>query len=192
VEILKVVEAYQAYQEMLLYYGVKTLSAHCLATGQSIASFQEKEAIRREDWLNVGGQLVPASRVEQLKADLKDRVLSSWDDVHHTYDAWFASYEEDRAIHALATLYQALGTNQINNGQWEDLVENVARIRLHIENQVFKTKEKDFNNRFRESTYRNLAERDAVLGSLDDNPFIQESRQITEQVLLQIRSVSFA
>ncbi|KAF5029152.1 hypothetical protein DSECCO2_651570 [anaerobic digester metagenome] len=127
-----------------------------------------------------------------MKADLKDRVLSSWDDVHHTYDAWFASYEEDRAIHALATLYQALGTNQINNGQWEDLVENVARIRLHIENQVFKTKEKDFNNRFRESTYRNLAERDAVLGSLDDNPFIQESRQITEQVLLQIRSVSFA
>ncbi|HPE94345.1 MAG TPA: DUF4954 family protein [Sphaerochaeta sp.] len=192
VEILKVVEAYHAYQEMLLYYGVKTLSAYCLATGQSIASFQEKEAIRREDWLNVGGQLVPASRVEQLKADLKDRVLSSWDDVHHTYDAWFASYEEDRAIHALATLYQALGTNQINNGQWEDLVENVARIRLHIENQVFKTKEKDFNNRFRESTYRNLAERDAVLGSLDDNPFIQESRQITEQVLLQIRSVSFA
>jgi hypothetical protein len=192
VEILKVVEAYHAYQEMLLYYGVKTLSAYCLATGQTIASFQEKETIRREDWLNVGGQLVPASRVEQLKADLKDRTLSSWDDVHHAYDDWFASYEEDRAIHALATLYQTLGAKQINIGQWEELVEDVARIRLHIENQVFKTKEKDFNNRFRESTYRNLAERDAVLGSLDDNPFIQESRQITEQVLSQIRSVSFA
>ncbi|MPM54140.1 hypothetical protein SDC9_100913 [bioreactor metagenome] len=57
---------------------------------------------------------------------------------------------------------------------------------------MFKTKEKDFNNRFRESTYRNLAERDAVLGSLDDNPFIQESHQITVDVLDQLRRVSFS
>lgn len=192
VEVLKVVEAYHAYQEMLLYYGVKTLSSYCLATSQTIASFQEKESIRREAWLNVGGQLVPEYKVEKLKNDLKSKVIHSWDEVHQTYDAWFASYEEDRAIHALATLYQALGTTQINRGHWEDLVEEVAKIRLEIENQVFKTKEKDFNNRFRESTYRNLAERDAVLGSLDDNPFIQESRQITEAVLSQIRSVAFA
>ena len=192
VEILKVVEAYQAYQEMLLYYGVKTLSSYCLATKQSIACFQEKETIKREDWLNVGGQLVPEFRVEKLKSDLKNNAILSWNEVHQIYDVWFASYEQDRAIHALATLYQALDTKQINDAQWQDLVQNVAKIRLNIESQVFKTKEKDFNNRFRESTYRNLAERDAVLGSLDDNPFIQESRQITEQVLSQIRSVSFA
>ena len=71
------------------------------------------------------------------------------------------------------------------------LQEAVVRIRLHIEEQVFKTKEKDFNNKFRSSTYRNLQERDAVLGCLDVNPFIQESKVTSERIIAEVRSVSF-
>ncbi|MGE4584286.1 MAG: DUF4954 family protein [Sphaerochaeta sp.] len=191
VEILKPVEAYQAYQEMLRYYAVKTISAYCHDHQISISAFQEAHSCSLQPWLNVGGQLVPESRVEQLKQDLKRRVIDSWDEVHEYYEQWFSSYELDKARHAMATLHKVLGCDTLNEGQWQKAVEEVSTIRITIESQVFKTKEKDFNNRFRESTYRNLAERDAVLGCLDDNPFIQESRQITEQVLAQIRSVLF-
>lgn len=192
VEILKVVEAYDAYQKMLLYYAVKTLASYCLFKKISINDFQQNCVCTVEPYLNVGGQLVPQKRVCSLIKQLKEGVIDYWEDVHHEYERWFSCYEQDRACHALATLHRCLGSAQINEGQWQDAVDEAARIRVFIESQVFKTKEKDFNNRFRESTYRNLKERDAVLGSLDDNPFIQESHQISAQVLSQIRSVSFA
>jgi len=192
VEILKVVEAYQAYQEMLLYYAVKTIASACLKENVSVATLQETAQMVIHPWLNVGGQLVPQFRVEALKDALKSGEITTWDEVHATYASWFTRYEQDRSSHAVATLCRALGVERLQAGIWEKAVEEVSRIRIQIETQVFKTKEKDFNNRFRESTYRNLAERDAVLGSLDDNPFIQESHQITVEVLEQLRRVSFS
>lgn len=192
VEILKTVEAYQAYQQMLRYYAVKTLSEYCTTHEITISEFQQAHDAVLDPWLNIGGQLVPEYRFEVLRDGLKEGSITSWEEVHDTYAYWFSLYEEDRAVHALATLLKVLGCSEINQGQWEQVVDEVAVIRLEIENQVFKTKEKDFNNRFRFSTYRTVEERDAVLGSLDDNPFIQESKQITEQVLSQIRMVRFS
>ncbi|MGH0051776.1 MAG: DUF4954 family protein, partial [Sphaerochaetaceae bacterium] len=192
VEVLKTVEAYKAYQQMLRYYAVKTLSSWCITHDMTINDFQHTHAVTLDPWLNIGGQLVPEHRVNALKDDLKNGTITSWDAVHDVYAHWFSLYEEDRAVHALATLLKVLESAEVNQVQWEQVVEEVADIRMEIENQVFKTKEKDFNNRFRSSTYRNDEERDAVLGSLDDNPFIQESKQITERVLSQIRSVRFS
>lgn len=192
VEVLKTVEAYHAYQQMLRYYAVKTLSDYCIAHEITISEFQQTHEAVLEPWLNIGGQLVPTHRFEALRDGLKEGSITSWDEVHDVYAYWFSLYEEDRAMHALATLHAVLGCHGINEGQWEQVVDEVAAIRIEIENQVFKTKEKDFNNRFRFSTYRTVEERNAVLGSLDDNPFIQESKQITEQVLSQIRLVRFS
>lgn len=192
VEVLKTVEAYQAYQQMLRYYAVKTLSEYCIGHEITISEFQQTHDASLEPWLNIGGQLVPERRFDALRDGLKEGSITSWGEVHDAYAYWFSLYEEDRALHALATLHAILGCNAINEGQWEQVVDEVAVIRIEIENQVFKTKEKDFNNRFRFSTYRTVEERDAVLGSLDDNPFIQESKQITEQVLSRIRQVRFS
>ncbi|MGE4454389.1 MAG: DUF4954 family protein [Sphaerochaeta sp.] len=192
VEVLKSVEAYHAYQQMLRYYAVKTLSGWCVAHSCSLSEFQQTHEAVLEPWVNIGGQLVPERRLDALKDGLKEGSIDSWDAVHVAYSYWYSLYEEDRAVHALATLCKVLGCKEINEGQWNQVVDEVAEIRLEIENQVFKTKEKDFNNRFRSSTYRNTEERDAVLGSLDDNPFIQESKCITEQVLSQIRKVRFS
>ncbi|MEA4860268.1 MAG: DUF4954 family protein, partial [Sphaerochaeta sp.] len=192
VEVLKVVEAYQAYQEMLRYYAVKTIASTCLRENLTVSQLQEAGEHATLPWLNVGGQLVPEFRVEALKEALKRGEITSWNEVHDTYASWFSLYEMDRSSHAVATLCRTLAVERLQQETWEQAVEEVGRIRVQIETQVFKTKEKDFNNRFRESTYRNLAERDAVLGSLDDNPFIQESHQITVDVLDQLRRVSFS
>ncbi len=194
IEILKSVEAYKAYGQMLRYYAVKTISDWCITNHITLSDFQSQSQSQAEilPWVNVGGQLVPEFRVTQLKDALKAGAIASWDEVHETYAKWDSLYQEDKALHALATLYQVLGCSQLNEGHWKNAVDEVASIRIDIETQVFKTKEKDFNNRFRSITYRNTSERDAVLGSLDDNPFIQESHHITEQVLSQIRSVRFS
>ncbi|MGB4405667.1 MAG: DUF4954 family protein [Sphaerochaeta sp.] len=191
VEILKPVEAYRSYTEMLLYYGASTIASWCSSQNRSVSSFQEKSSPNLEEWFNVGGQLVPSGKVESLKAQVRAGSVERWDEVHQTYETWFADYPKDRAEHALAILHEVLGVSEITASHWLTLQDAVVRIRLHIEQQVFKTKEKDFNNTFRSSTYRNSQERDAVLGRLDDNPFIQESKTTSERIIAEVRSVSF-
>lgn len=191
VEILKPVEAYRSYTEMLLYYCTKAIASWCNAQQCTVSDFQKGHTQVREDWLNVGGQLVPLNRVEQLKEQLKTGELSSWDAVHQRYEEWFTVYPLDRANQALSILKEVLQVQHLTLEVWNTLVEGVVRIRSYIEDQVFKTKEKDFNNSFRDTTYRNHAERDAVLGCLDDNPFILESKQISEKIIEEVCSVVF-
>ncbi|HKM06510.1 MAG TPA: DUF4954 domain-containing protein, partial [Sphaerochaeta sp.] len=191
VEILKPVEAYHSYTEMLLYYATSTIASWCSSQDLSVSSFQRGITPLLEDWMNVGGQLVPSKKVEDLKDRVRSGSVQRWDEVHQSYDAWFADYPKDKAIHALAVLHEILGVTEITSPQWKALQDAVVRIRHFIEDQVFKTKEKDFNNKFRSSTYRNLQERDAVLGCLDDNPFIQESRITSERIIAEVRSVRF-
>ncbi|NBK22829.1 MAG: DUF4954 family protein [Spirochaetia bacterium] len=191
VEILRPVEAYRSYTEMLLYYATSAIASWCSSQNCTVSSFQKESRPNLEDWLNVGGQLVPSSKVEILKKNIRTDSVQHWDEVHQNYETWFADYHKDRSDHALAILHEILAVPEITAEHWLTLQEAVVRIRLHIEDQVFKTKEKDFNNKFRSSTYRNLQERDAVLGCLDDNPFIQESKVTSERIIAEVRSVSF-
>jgi hypothetical protein len=190
VEILKTVEAYRSYTDMLLFYGTKAVSDWCYHSNSKVSSFQQG-AKTLEPWLNLGGQLVPQSKVEVLKTQIKDGRVDSWKMVHQTYETWYEEYRRDKAINGLGILKQVLLCSSLDEKTWSVLVEKVVATRLYIEEQVFKTKEKDFNNTFRESTYRNLAERDAVLGCLDDNPFVIESKQMSQQIIEKVRSVVF-
>lgn len=51
------------------------------------------------------------------------------------------------------------------------------------------TKAKDYTNAFRGITYRNDAERDAVLGRVEDNSFIKTSKNETAAFNAMVDSV---
>ncbi|AEV29615.1 hypothetical protein SpiGrapes_1820 [Sphaerochaeta pleomorpha str. Grapes] len=190
-EILKPVEAYRSYTDMLLFYGTIAVSNWCHQTHCTVSDFQMEAGELLEPWLNLGGQLVPERKVEALKTQVREGAITSWDAVHQAYETWFCDYARDKALNGLGVLKQVLGLTLLDAETWPLLVEKVVKTRSYIEEQVFKTKEKDFNNKFRESTYRNHAERDAVLGCLDDNPFVMESKQISQQIIEEVRSVVF-
>ena len=57
--------------------------------------------------------------------------------------------------------------------------EDARKTRAYIEEQVYITKAKDYTNSFRGITYRNDAERDAVLGKVEDNSFIKIANKDT-------------
>jgi hypothetical protein len=58
-----------------------------------------------------------------------------------------------------------------------------------IKNQVFETKEKDYNHPYRDITYRDNNERDIVLGAVEENPFITESSNKTKKTLDRLNAV---
>ncbi|GMO22843.1 MAG: DUF4954 family protein [Termitinemataceae bacterium] len=168
--IIKPAEGYRAYREMLLYYAVKVLVEAGEWKTENAGFITESERRVPEAWINLGGQLVPETKVLALREAVKCGELCSWAQIHAEYDKLWNEYPEDRARHARATL-DWLGAGG------ESAIKEAIRIQKYIETQVYNTKLKDYTDSFRNITYRNKAERDAALGRLEDNSFIKISRE---------------
>ena len=159
VRILKVYDAYRSYGEMLLYYGMRNvmnyLKAHPGTDFVAISGMFKDRRMR--EWENLGGQLMQASDVEKLIADIKSGALASWDDVHHRYDEIWLNYELDKLHHAYLSLCYLLRCDVgegIAEEQWKALLGRVREIQQYVCDQVYVTRKKDYDNYFRKLTYR--------------------------------------
>jgi NDP-sugar pyrophosphorylase family protein len=192
VKIIKMSRGYAAYREMLVYYAVKTLLEY-FASGNSaetmgveFLNFQtaHPDAVSF-DWVNLGGQLIPDSKAAALRTAIREGELASWDAIHAEYEKFRREYPLDRALNALQVLRLLTGAGGtdtiIGTEQWNDFVAQSVKTRAYIEELVYKTKHNDYTDRFRAVTYRNDAERDAVLGRLEDNQFVRIAREDSER-----------
>ncbi|GHV70008.1 DUF4954 domain-containing protein [Spirochaetia bacterium] len=187
VKILKPREGYRAYREMLLYYGVKTLIEFFDAGRRegAIKNIPDLQQAHPEkvsfEWVNLGGQLVPENKAAALRNTIGKGTLTTWKKIHDEYEKLQREYPLDRALNALQCLRflaeSETGSSFINAEQWNNFILRALDIRSYIEEQVYKTRLKDYTNPFRIITYRNTEERDAVLGNIDDNPFIKMVRE---------------
>ena len=91
----------------------------------------------------------------------------------------------------IQVLRMLAGHAHLTEKDWAKCLQHLADVRSYIEMQVYLTKEKDYQNPFRMVTYENEAERDAVLGKVDDNPFILQSKKTTQSLLALTKRVSF-
>lgn len=190
VKILKVVESWKAYRNMLLYYGVKTvatyLSEYGIHYGYFAAQVPEKVSF---SWVNLGGQLVPEDRVDGLRAGIRASHFNTWAEIHDQYEVFWNAYPRDKAEHAYAVLRYMSGEKNLSAEKWNSFLNDAAEIRAFIEEQVYITKEKDYRNPYRELTYRSPAERDAVLGRVEDNSFVKIAKQETQDFLALLDKV---
>ncbi len=180
VRILKVVEAWNAYRQMLVFYGVKSvatyLSTFAIHYGYFAAQVPSEVGM---GWVNMGGQLVPKIKVDSLRAGIRTGIFDSWNDIHAQYEVWWNAYPRDKAENAFEVLRTVTGERTIGEARWNSLLDEAVLTRKYIEEQVYITKKKDYTNYFREITYRNDAERDAVLGRVEDNSFIKTAGKET-------------
>ncbi len=180
VRILKVVHSWHAYRDMLLFYGVKSIASYLSTYGIHYDYFAAQiPAHVSFDWVNMGGQLVPSSKVDSLRAAIRTGLVTNWQDIHAQYEAWWTMYPRDRAENAWAVLCFITGEPVISPDRWNSLLDRSLEIRSYIEEQVYVTKKKDYTNHYRSITYRNDDERDAVLGKVEDNSFIKTAAEET-------------
>ncbi len=190
VRILKVVESWHAYRQMLLYYAVRTIARYLAEYKIHYGYFQARvPAVVSLKWVNMGGQLVPEEKVDALRAGIRQGLFNSWKDIHAQYEQWWREYPVDRANNAYAVLLAITRLTSISGDDWNGLLDEAIAIRQYVEEQVYITKEKDYSNEYRGITYRNDAERDAVLGRVDDNAFIQIARTETSEFMNLIEKV---
>ena len=182
VVILKAYKAYHAYRDMLHYYAVKNLLEYLEINPEAdLSSMCEALKGKREKiWVNLGGQLIPERDVDQIRSDIGSGKLSNWDEIHHRYDTLWEQYPFEKQKHAFATLCEILGTDKPTQKQWISALDKAVEIQEFIRDQVYVSRKKDYDNPFRQATYRNMAEMTAAIGTIEDNSFINQVREETE------------
>jgi NDP-sugar pyrophosphorylase family protein len=185
--ILKPQKALGAYRRMLRFYAVKNLALF-LASREDL-KFGDLPALlgtggpeeRVRDWVNCGGQIVPAFRVDELRKNIREGNVNTWEAIHEVYETWYAVYPLDKARHAWACLqFIRKDAAPVDKETFREDLRNALETRRWITRQVYITRAKDFNNPFRKITYRNLEEMKNVAGCPEDNPFIKLARQAEE------------
>ncbi|MCR5193529.1 MAG: DUF4954 family protein [Bacteroidales bacterium] len=156
--ILKAGEGYNAYRDMLVYYAMKTLEP--IGDDVVILPWQGE---RVTNWVNIGGQLITESDLKQLIADVASGRLDSWDAIHERFDALWDAYPQQKARHAYQVLCHLSQKRSIDNDEWNMYKAEYQRIQQYVADQKLLSRKKDEENDYRNATYWNDAERNAVL-----------------------------
>jgi hypothetical protein len=190
--VIKPLEAIAAYRQMLHYYAVKKIAAffdtHPDLDYNSLCNLLSSSELERvKDWVNIGGQIVPAFRVDELRKDIGEGKYNNWDEIHSIYNVWEETYPLDKCRHAWATLAFLRGSDKaLEASVFKEELATVLEIRQLMNRQIYESRAKDYRNPFKKATFRNEAEMEQVLGKPDDNPFIRlflkESEDFTKMI----------
>lgn len=190
--ILKPYESYHAYGDMLFHYAMKNLlgymSSKPKATFESMSEELQGERVR--EWVNLGGQLMTGADLDTLRSDIGKGQLKSWDAVHARYDHLWEKYHQDKQKHAFAILTFLKGEEKLTRSHWNEALKRAVSIQEYISDQVYLSRQKDYTNRFRMSTFRNAEEMSAALGTIDENSFIVQVRDETEELRKMVGKIS--
>ena len=178
-EVQKIPQAIKLFKELIQYYGVRELMNHFAQNNYTdFAAFKRSLSakIQRSDWLNIGGQLIQRSAVDQLKRDLKADKVKTWDEVHLFYRRQGTAYDKDRLDHAYTSLLEILQITpkQFTPALFSQLLQQLVDTKEWMCKAIFDSRAKDYNNPFRKMVYDNSKEMESVIGKLEDNSFIQQ------------------
>jgi len=182
VVIMKVHKAYWSYFDMLHYYAIKNLMEYLTQNPNATFSVMCKalQGKREKKWINLGGQLIPEKDVDQLRSDIGSDKLTKWPEIHHRYDALWDKYSLKKQKHAYATLCEILITDNLTKEQWISSLNKAKEVQNFISDQVYLSRKKDFENPFRQATYRSMAEMTAAIGTIEDNSFVKQVQDETK------------
>ena len=160
--IAKWAQGFKAYEDMLIYYAMDTLT-----NNGNINSLPENtlaKGEREREWVNLGGQLVPQCEIDRLIHDIECGKINQWNEIHDRYNQWWEAYPQWCQKHAYQVLCHLNNIGEISEAHWQQLLQRYSTIQKYVADQVRITRQKDDANPFRQMTYRNDAEMKAVLG----------------------------
>ncbi|MDR2184844.1 MAG: DUF4954 family protein [Treponema sp.] len=191
--IIKPRRARAAYREMLRFYAMKTIIAYLEARPALNFSRLKEElapggtaAERTGGWVNLGGQIAPAFRVDALRRAIREGAIASWEAIHGAYRIMQEQYPGDKAAHAWSVLLWLRGGESPASSETPEILDlpsfqkelqRTLEIQRWVTEQVYVSRAKDFHDPFRAITYRNKEEMDQVAGKAEENFFIKYSRE---------------
>ncbi len=170
---------------MIFYYGVSHLIS--LTRQNNFDSFQSLLSLfpgklKRNNWLNIGGQLIPADDVKNFIEEIHGEKISSWKELHNVYEQLGVQYPEQKTLHALASLEEIenISLKKLKLETFVAWLDKTIAIRKWIVNEIYTSRAKDHSNEFRKMVYSSEEEMNNVLGRLDENSFINQQKKELE------------
>ncbi|MCR5723834.1 MAG: DUF4954 family protein [Treponema sp.] len=193
--IYKPVRGYKQYRKILKYFAVSCLVDYCKVRHIPSLSHAELERIQSmplyTNWANVGGQIIPQKKVDELLSLIKTGAIENWAQVHAFYDEeqqMYTTYKTAYALHVLEYLYSK-PINEFEPEVFTDILNDVTLASDEMYTSAFSSREKDFSDYFRSITFRNTDEMKAVLGTIEDNEFLKEFKPLTSQFDARIKKI---
>lgn len=184
-KILKPAQGYREYRKVTKYFAVKALAAWADRHGAAslcAGHFKEIEKLPLYTaWVNIGGQVIPEEKLDELFAGIKAGKINSWNEVHAFYDMCDASYEDWKTRYALWVLEQLYTRpyTEFTPSVFKDIRADVTAVSDYMYENSILSRQKDYSDYFRSITYRNEEEMLAVVGKLEDNSFLKELKKTT-------------
>jgi hypothetical protein len=180
--LLKTLPAYKIYEELVIYYGSTQLLS--FIKENKIASLDDLKAAlpaknTRDEWLNIGGQLIPSADIDVLKEKIKTGKIKSWDAIHEYYTTQGEKYPQQKLKHALACLSEITGINlkKMDAHQFSSLLNGAMTTKEWITKGIKDSRAKDYTNPYRKMVYESIGEMNDVLGKLEENSFINQQME---------------
>ena len=182
VVIIKAKEAYQVYKRLVVFYGMNMLLRTC--TDQQTKNLEQLKSFlpahpKRSSWNNIGGQLVPEDALQQMLDGIRNESISGWDQLHLEYEKLGKRYQSDKLQHAYASLLEVLDLQpaQLDEKTFRQLLDEALVTRQWMTDHIYESRLKDYESPFRKMNYDSEEEMTEVIGSIDDNSFINLQKE---------------
>ncbi|MCR4953456.1 MAG: DUF4954 family protein [Treponema sp.] len=193
--IHKPIQAYKMYRRIIKYYTVRTLMEFCNESAYESLNFEIIEKIRAiplyTKWENVGGQIVPSEKIQELFAKIKNHEIEEWNEVHNFYnlcDAAYLLYKTRYSLYLLEFLYSC-PIEEFSLDLYRNITDDVFVVACDMYNAAIKSREKDYTDYYRNMTYHSKEEMDNVIGPLEDNSFLKQMHEDTEHFTNSINHI---
>ena len=192
--ITKIPQSTKVFSELIALYSCTELLKHIRKNKFSdFDSFRKSLSakISRSEWLNIGGQLIMQSEVEKLKHSIRSNKIKSWDEVHQFYKSRGQDYEKDKLQHAYTSLLEILNitTRQFSPTVFKEVLMKMIDTKQWMSKGIYEARAKDYTNPYRKMVYETNQEMTEVLGSIEDNSFIQTQLEEFETLKKTVKAV---
>ncbi len=177
--LIKAELAYSMYREIVNYYAVKTIVNYI--EKNNIKTISEIKNIKvpfnilaNIEWINIGGQLIRNTELEQILTNIEEGKIKSWKDVHNSYESCWKQYPEHKLEHAFYSLKKLHNNKNLvpSDSKWN----NFCKQAIETQNKLFKllseSRKKDHMSHFRQITFESLQEMENVYGLFKDDEII--------------------
>jgi hypothetical protein len=194
IEVVKVKQVLELFKEIISFYGTVLLIKHL--KGNKFSSFEEFKKsipvkISRNEWKNIGGQLIPETDVEKLKKKIKENKINTWSEVHDFYSEAGNDYEKHKLTHGYTSLFEIenITSKQFTAAYFNKLLQRAVATKGWMCKGIYESRAKDYSNPFRKMVYETKEEMDAVIGKIEDNHFIQDQLKELESFKKTVKNL---
>jgi hypothetical protein len=192
-EVHKVPQAIALFKELIRYYGTMEILKHIQKNKPAgfIALKKNLSAkIQRSEWLNIGGQLIQKTEVENLKRNIKSGKTKDWEELHAFYKEQALAYDTDKLNHGYTSLLEILDITpkQFTPALLKQLLNQALTTKEWMCKGIYDSRAKDYNSPYRKMVYDTKEEMNKVMGRLEDNSFIQQQLAGLEAMKKQVKA----